>query len=90
MTAPNGTTSAKVITGVAIVLLAGAIIGTIALGREVAVVRNDVDNEKEKLLEVKCRQDLAISCLGDIKGDIREIKTILERMDKETPKVGKE
>ena len=85
MTVPNGTTIAKVITGVAIVLLAGAIIGTIALGREVAVVRNDVDNEKEKLLEVKCRQDLMTSCLNDIKGDIREIKTILTRMDKEKP-----
>ena len=89
MTPPNGNI-AKIMVGVAVILMAGAVIGTIALGREVAVVRNDVENEKEKLLEVKCRQDLAISCLGDIKGDIREIKTILERMDKETPKVGKE
>ena len=89
MTPPNGNI-AKIMVGVVVILMAGAVIGTIALGREVAVVRNDVENEKEKLLEVKCRQDLAISCLGDIKGDIREIKTILERMDKETPKVGKE
>ena len=89
MTPPNGNI-AKIMVGVVVILMAGAIVGTIALGREVAVVRNDVDNEKEKLLEVKCRQDLAISCLGDIKGDIREIKTILERMGKEAPKVGKE
>ena len=83
MRANNGRLT-KVLIGVAITVIAAMVLGGVHLYGDVRVHEVRGAQHERRIGGIEAEQDVLQKDVSDIKADIREIKTILQRMEKGT------
>jgi hypothetical protein len=76
----NGAVS-KIACGLAIAVIASLILGTVTLFGTVRVNSSGLEGASTRITKCEAANERNTAAISDIKGDLREIKAILERIE---------
>ena len=77
----NGVMS-KIATGLAIAIIASVVLGTVTLFGTVRVNSNTIDGAVARIAKCELANERDAVAISAIKGDLQEIKAILQRIEK--------